>query len=163
MSQQNDNLTPLQASSKFKSAYGPKEKISLSFPENSRWTKQSFKDECDVNFIMARYISTGEMPILNQQAPQYLDVTGLDYQGAMEFIAGANSLFQEMPAEIRNKFENSPAKFLDFCADEKNRPEMAEMGLLRPDLPKVVPLGSTDQKETPTGRSTPSGGSPETS
>lgn len=161
MSQSLDNLTPLQASSKFKSAYGPKEKVSLTFPKNSRWTKQSFKDECDLNVIMARYISTGEMPVINQQAPQYLDVTGLDYQEAMQFVAGANSLFHEMPAAIRNKFKNDPAAFLDFCSHEKNRPEMAEMGLLRPDLPRVDTLVSTRENEASKLASTPSGGSPE--
>jgi len=146
-----------------KSAYSIKERVRLTFPTNSRWTKQSFKDECDINTIMRRYIQSGEMPVLNQKAPQYLDCTGIDYQQAMEFIAGAKTLFGEMPADIREKFENDPAQFLDFCSQEKNRPEMAEMGLLRPDLPTVVPLVSTDQNKTPTAVPTPSGGSPENS
>lgn len=122
--------TPLPSATPFKTAYGEKIRVALSFPENSRWTKQSFRDECDINNVMGRYMSTGEMPVINQQAPQYLDVSGLDYQHAMEFVAGAQSLFNEMPSDIRNRFGNDPALFLDFCNDEKNRPEMAEMGLL---------------------------------
>jgi len=119
----------------FQTAYGKKNRVSLTFPENSRWTKQSFKDECDINNVMARYLSTGEMPVLNQQAPQYLDVSGIEYQSAMEFVAGAQTLFQELPSHVRNRFQNDPGAFLDFCSNEKNREEMAEMGLLRPSNP----------------------------
>jgi len=123
----------------FKSAYSVKNRVRLSFPENSRWTKQSAKDECDVNIIMSRYIATGELPNIAERAPQYLDVTGLEFQSSMDFIAGANSLFHEMPSGIRARFENNPALFLDFCSQEKNRPELAEMGLLKPIVPPVIP------------------------
>ena len=123
-----------------RSDFSPRESVSIVFPESSRWTKQSFKDECDVNTIMARYQFTGEMPVLNQQAPQYLDATGYDYQSAMEFVAGAKSLFGDLPSELRNRFNNDPALFLDFCSQEKNRPEMAELGLLAsPIIPPIVP------------------------
>lgn len=122
----------------FRTAYSPQYRMAMSFPTQGR-TKQSFKDECDVNRIMARYMATGELPVINEIAPQYLDVTGLDYQEHQNFIAGANSLFHELPSAIRARFKNSPAEFLDFCSQEKNRPEMAEMGLLRPDLPAPIP------------------------
>lgn len=115
---------------RFISAYSPKLKISLTFPAQGR-TKQSFKSECDINTIMARYQSTGILPdMLNQQNGQYLDVTEMDYQSSMELVAGARSLFNELPSKIRSRFENDPAKFLAFTSDEKNRPEMAELGLL---------------------------------
>lgn len=139
----------------FKTAYGPKLRVALSFPENSRWTKQSFKDECDINNVMGRYLSNGEIPQINQTAPQYLDVTGYDYQSAMELVAGAQSLFEEVPSNIRNRFQNDPAQFLDFCSNEKNREEMAQMGLLS--VPNQHPgLGPTPEpKKASTGRPEP--------
>lgn len=115
----------------YRSAYSPKIKVGLTFPEESL-TKQEFKDECDINVLMSRYMATGELPNLNEREPQYLDTTGHDYQVAMNLISGANSLFHEMPSKIRNRFANDPAAFLDFCSDEKNREEMASLGLLRP-------------------------------
>lgn len=133
----------------FRTAYGEKLRVALSFPENSRWTKQSFKDECDINNVMNRYLSTGEMPVINQQAPQYLDVTGLDYQNAMEFVAGAQSLFNELPSLVRNKFANDPRLFLDFVSDEKNRPEMAEMGLLSDAATYAYMKASAEAKNAP--------------
>lgn len=101
-------------------------------------TKQSFKDECDINRIMARYQSTGELPNLNNVEPQYLDCSEFDFQNHQNFIAGAFSMFNELPSGIRSRFENDPGKFLDFCSQEKNRPELAEMGLLRPNADPVI-------------------------
>lgn len=121
------------------SNYSPKKRYQITFQTNSPHTKQSFKDECDINTIMSRYQSTGQIPNLNECAPQYLDVSGIEFQESMEFVAGAKSLFQEMPSAIRNRFGNSPAEFLDFCSHEKNRPELAEMGLLKPQMPELIP------------------------
>lgn len=140
---------PLPSDTPFKTAYGEKVRVAISFAENSRWTKQSFRDECDINNVMARYQSSGELPAINQTAPQYLDVTGLDYQQAMETVAGAQSLFNDMPSSIRNRFQNDPSLFLDFCSDERNRDEMAQLGLLREAEP--VPIAPA----TPTAKPRP--------
>ncbi|AXH75169.1 MAG: internal scaffolding protein [Microviridae sp.] len=126
--------------------YSKKPRISITFPTDGM-TKQSFKDECDVNRIIARFQATGELPNINNLPPQYLDVTAVDFQEHQNFIAGAFSLFHELPAKIRDKFENNPGAFFDFCSQDKNRPELAEMGLLRADLPPVVPLTSVDTSE----------------
>lgn len=126
--------------------YSIRLRIALEFPEQGR-TKQSFKDECDVNKIVARFQATGELPNVNNMPPQYLDVTAMDFQEHQNFIAGANSMFHDLPAKIRDRFQNSPAEFFEFCSQEKNRPELAEMGLLRADLPPVVPLSSVTAPE----------------
>lgn len=146
-------LTP--QSTLFSSAYSIKSRVCLSFPENSRWTKQSEKDSCDINLIMNRYMATGELPNIAERAPQYLDTTGIEYQSAMDFIAGANTLFHEMPSAVRNRFENDPALFLDFCSHEKNRPELAEMGLLKPIVPPVIPNPTPVQNLSPESVKTP--------
>lgn len=121
-----------------RSAYGPRLRLEMHFPPEGK-TKQSFKDECDVNRIMARYLATGELPNLNALPPQYLDVTEMDFQEHQNFIAEANSMFNQLPSAIRARFENNPGAFLDFCSQEKNRPELAEMGLLRPIEEPLIP------------------------
>lgn len=125
-------LNPLSLTLKlpFLTQYSIKPRVQISFPEDSPYTKQSFKDECDINTIMARYQATGQLPEMDVRAPQYLDVTGVEFQSSMEFIAGAKTIFEELPSHLRSRFENEPAKFLDFCSDPKNRPEMADLGLL---------------------------------
>lgn len=119
--------------SPFKSAYGNKLSIALVFPDNSPHTRQEFKAECDINNIMAQYLTTGEFFHINETAPQYLDCTGEDFRANMDYIAGAFSMFEELPSAIRMRFDNDPAEFLDFCSQEKNRPELADMGLLSPE------------------------------
>jgi len=138
MSYNPKNRTQQTESLPFKSAYSEKIRVAQAFPENSRWTKQSFKDECDINTIMGRYMRTGEMPMINVSYPQYLDCTGIDFENHMQFIAGAQSMFNELPSDVRNRFKNDPAAFLDFCSDEKNRPELAQMGLLSADAARAI-------------------------
>ncbi|AXH75311.1 MAG: internal scaffolding protein [Microviridae sp.] len=133
-----------------KSNYSPKLKVSISFQQNSPFTKQSFKDECDINLLMARYMRTGELPNINERAPEYLDTTtGYDFQAAMQLVAEANSLFQDLPSRIRNRFQNDPAAFLDFCSDENNRPELAAMGLLKDISPSPIPTPQPSPENAP--------------
>lgn len=138
-----------------KSTYSLKLKTPLTFPSDSPVTKQSYKDECDINTIMARYQSTGEMPILNQRAPQYLDVSQIDFQEAQQFIAGAQTLFNELPSALRNRFDNDPGLFLDFCSNENNRPEMAELGLLRPETERLIPIPTSTPQTSPAATTSP--------
>jgi phage internal scaffolding protein len=135
MSFQPNNRTPLlpRELNQFRSAYSEKLEIAMVFPEDSEFTRQEFADECDINNIMKQYLNTGEFFHINETAPQYLDCTGEDFRTHMDYIAGAFSMFEELPSSIRSRFDNDPAEFLDFCSQEKNRPELAEMGLLSPE------------------------------
>jgi len=131
---EHDNLTP-----HLLNAHSPRHSVAITFPENSEYTKQEFKNECDINVIMAQYQYTGEIPNLNTVQPVYSDCTGLDYMDHMNKIVEANNLFADLPSKIRNRFNNDPALFLDFVHDENNVPELRNMGLLRPVLPVVTP------------------------
>ena len=139
MSYQPDNRTKfVESESPFKSAYSRKISVSLSFPENSPYTRQEFKAEADINTIMARYQRTGELPAINVVAPQYLDVTGMDFQEHMNAIREAQELFDALPSQIRNRFQNDPGEFIDFCGDSNNHPELARMGLLSAEATKAI-------------------------
>lgn len=133
MSQLGNPSRPVDTKSKlnYRTAVSPRLPVVMEFPENSPFTKQEFKDEADINILMQRYQNNGEIPAINQRAPQFLDATCFDYQKNMEQIAEANSIFAELPSSMRNRFENDPGKFLAFCGDPANRAEMADMGLLR--------------------------------
>lgn len=129
-------------SSPFQSHSNKFHSYSLTFPPNSRWTKQSFKDECDINTIMSRYQSTGELPDLAQRAPQYLDATGMDYQDMQNKVVEANNLFNALPSKIRNRFANDPGEFLAFVSDPSNHSELQSMGLLNEtQTPAASPSG----------------------
>ena len=99
-------------------------------------THQSFKDECDINNIVAKFRKSGLIDHVNKYQGQYIDATQLvpDYHGALNFINEASETFMSLPASIRERFDNDPGAFLDFVSDEDNKSEMFEMGLLRPDF-----------------------------
>lgn len=138
-----------QTHSFIRSRFSEKVPVIITFPKNSPYTKQEFADECNINILLARYMATGEMPAINEAAPQYLDATGHDYQEAMNFIAGAKTLFNELPSHLRLRFDNDPAAFLEFTSQEKNRDEMLELGLLKPRNEWVDPSLGLPKQNTP--------------
>lgn len=95
-------------------------------------TQQQFRDECDINEIVRRFGLTGQLPE-NLRAPQYGDFTGVsDYQTALNAVIAADEAFMELPANVRERFDNDPAKFVDFCSDDANRAEAERLGLVFP-------------------------------
>lgn len=100
-------------------------------------TQQSDAAETDINVIMKRYGPSGQLPNVQQQ-PIYGDFTGdLSYRTMVEKIKAADEAFQDVPADIRGRFENDPARWIDFVNDEKNLPELRRMGLAEPE--KITP------------------------
>ncbi|AXH75649.1 MAG: internal scaffolding protein [Microviridae sp.] len=118
----------------FRSRYSGQIRYQLSFKPPGR-TKQSFKDECDINRIMARYATTGSLDFINQREARYLDVDGADYQAAMDLVAGARSMFESLPSNVRARFDNDPAQLLDFLEKPYNRQEAIDLGLVVPTPP----------------------------
>lgn len=113
-------------------------------------TKQSFKNECDINQIMARFLRTGVMDFTQKNEPRYGDCTGWDFQAAMQVVAKAESMFAELPAELRDRFNNKPSEFLDFVNDRRNLEEARELGLLRPAEKVATPVPTPPSSDAPT-------------
>lgn len=105
---------------------GPKVRVSID-PEEGR-TKQSFKDDCDINFIVKKYVKSGQMPYIRENGV-YADHTATDLFESMQIVAKSKTMFEELPAAIRNRFENDPVKFLEFTEDPTNQDEMIDLGL----------------------------------
>lgn len=139
---QSQKITPLITSNSlpFRTAYGPKHIITLDCAPGFGRTKQSFAAEVNINNIMARYVKTGTLDFARKHEPRYGDVTGADFQTAMNTIATANSMFADMPAKVRARFENDPAKFLDFVQNPDNQEEAAELGLTVPKAPEQAAI-----------------------
>jgi len=101
-------------------------------------TKQSFRDECDINHILRQFNVTGQLPVGSVQ-PQYGDFSGItDYQSALNAVMAAQESFLQLPAKVRAKFQNDPALFVEFASDEANKDEMKALGLLREETVQAV-------------------------
>lgn len=95
--------------------------------------KQAFKDECNINNIMARYEKTGLIDHIKENQGRYVDAPSHeDFHQAMNLVTSAKSMFESLPSKIRSDFKNDPSLFLDFVADESNREQMVKYGLVDP-------------------------------
>lgn len=116
-----------------RSQYDPRPKLDsdLSFEGDKGLTKQADMKDADINNIMKRFERTGILPDLIVRDGRYGDFSSVpDYQEALEIVRLADEQFNNLDANIRNRFDNDPAKFLAFASDEKNLVEMEKLGLL---------------------------------
>lgn len=131
-----------------RSAYSDPVKVALVFPEQGR-TKQSFKAECDINNIMAKYQRTGLVEFVNKHEPQYGDVTGFDFQASMNQVIAAQAMFEALPSSVRKRFHNDPAEFVAFMDDESQLEESYRLGLR--EKPQEVPKPEPVPEPAPAG------------
>jgi phage internal scaffolding protein len=123
----------------FKSPYsGQRYRVSLECGPGL--AQQHFKDECDVNRILAKYQKTGLLDHVNRFQGDYADLSAVpDFQDSLNAVIDAQEAFMTLPSSIRKQFDNDPAQFLDFVHDPSNRDEMVKMGLAKAPSPKVAP------------------------
>ena len=121
-------------------------------------TRQEFKEDCDINTIVAQFVKTGVVTHINRREAQYGYVDGADFSDAMRIVTQAQAMFGELPSEVRKRFNNDPAALLDFVQDPDNAAEMAQMGLTgepRDDLPPPEP--PPDPEPAPAPKTPPEG------
>ena len=112
-------------------------------------TVQSDARDCDINAIMARYKQTGILPLntFRNKKGIYADVSEYgDYKDCRMRVEAAEQMFMSMPAKVRDRFRNSPAEFLAFCADPKNAQELIDLGLATPPKDKSSAKGDSEAK-----------------
>lgn len=106
--------------------------------EEPTLAQQHYKEECDINTILQKFSITGILPEA-PLSPRYGDFSGIsDYHTALNTVMAAKDEFMTLPAQIRARFENDPAKLIEFLQDEKNRPEAEELGLVEIAAAEVV-------------------------
>ncbi len=99
-------------------------------------TKQSFKNDCDINRILHKAQKTGTISHLQKRGGEYGDFANFDFFDAQTKLAKAREIFDELPSEMRREFENQPRKFFEFANDPANVDRLAEV------LPKIAAPGS---------------------
>lgn len=106
--------------------------------EEPSLAQQHFKEECDINTILQKFNITGILPEA-PLSPRYGDFSGIgDYHTALNRVIAAQDEFDALPAQIRARFDNDPAKLIEFLDDEANRPVAEELGLVEKAAAEVV-------------------------
>jgi len=100
--------------------------------------QQNFKDECDINVMLKKFGIGYELP-QGLRAPMSGDFTGIrDFHQAMNAINQARETFEELPANIRARFQNDPGQFVDFATNNENRKQLEEWGMTIPKPPTII-------------------------
>jgi hypothetical protein len=124
--------------------------------------QQHPKEECDINTIVDRFLKTGTLPQV-PLPPTYENFGEVfDFQSAMNTIKAATDSFMALPANVRTRFQNDPAKFVayvDHCHETGDLDPLREMGLAVARAPESRPEaepGANPQNppEAPKGPST---------
>ena len=90
---------------------------------------QSERDDCDINVTMERFGHGVPLPG-SLRVPTYGDFTGVsDYRSALHLISEADESFMQLPAVVRSRFQNDPARSVEFCSDPSNIDELRSLGL----------------------------------
>ncbi len=112
-----------------RSQFTPRVRTSIDFEGEKIVTQQHFKEEVDVNNIIAKFAQTGELPVA-REAQQYGYAPSQTFTEAMFIITEAKEEFAKLPSAARAAFGNDPAKYLDAATDAEQRPLFEELGLL---------------------------------
>jgi len=123
-------------------------------------TKQSMKNECDINQILSQFKKTGIITHIQSQQPTYTDLPdNTDYQSAMNTILRADSAFASLPSVVRRYFNNDPNALLAAMSDPDMHDKLVELGIYKPAEDPQPP--GNPANNPPTNPTVPTGGSPQ--
>lgn len=113
-------------------------------------TKQSFKDECDINVIMAKYRKGALVTHLERRQPRWLDVSEItDFRQSVEYLQEVSEWFAGLPAPVREAFDNDPATVVEYMNDgNRDIGEVAQL-LMEGQVPDVTPAEGADPAPVP--------------
>lgn len=116
-------------------------------------TKQSDMDLCDVNAIVRRARSTGQLEHLAKQVPRYGDFTNVDdYLTCLSRVREAHDQFAALPSAVRDHCDNDPGELIALVMDPERRSEVEGLGMQKladilhgvvepaPEEPPAVPV-----------------------
>ncbi len=104
-------------------------------------TEQHHKHTCNINYKIKHFTQSGQN--LPNQTFGY--ASEKSFHESMNIVTKSQENFALLPAKIRTKFDNNPAKLLQFLDNPENALEAASLGLIKKTEPKV-----SDKTEEPT-------------
>ncbi len=106
--------------------------------------EQSHARDSDINNLLEPAIARGLLRHSTKFEGEYDDIPAGDFQEAQFIVAIGRSMFEALPAEIRNKFNGQPTEFMAYVQNPENRKWLRENGLLKG-------LDGLDKDGQPTG------------
>ena len=138
------------AKTAFKTGYGERQRVQTE-PKGESLTQQHFAHEADVRNIIKQYDKTGLIANVQKGVAQYGDYSEVnEYREALDLVNQANGMFAELPAELRQMFQNNAGTFLEFATNPANEDKMIELGLKEaPVVPYQEPVKAEKKAAEP--------------
>jgi hypothetical protein len=123
-------------------------------PEVLSLTRQDLADDQDINKIVERGIRTGFLGtgMESRRIPNCGDFSdGTDFLDKQKAVLDFKEDFQNLPAYIKNEFDNDESKFIDAALDPNQKERMYELGVAqrpkkKPEYVKADGTKMTDQE-----------------
>lgn len=97
-------------------------------------TKQAFKDQTDINKLLARAAKGETLSHLAKHGAVYGDFSDIDdLLTAHDRLQRGQAIFDRLPAEVKREFDQDVGKFYNFVNNPENRENLGE---ILPDLAK---------------------------
>jgi len=102
-------------------------------------TIQADKDRTDIRNVVARAMR-GKSTSVHLLQGESRDISDLpSYMEAMNVVARANQMFEQLPSALRDRFGNDPRKLLAFMDNKDNLDEARKLGLVKPEPTAPTP------------------------
>lgn len=128
-------------------------------------THQNFLEEANINTVMGKYRRVGFFENVNVRVPAYADFSTVgEFQDAQNKLVAAREYFESLPARLRNRCDNDPAKLIEFVEDPANIQEMIDLGIIDKPEPQATEEDASASVTAGSAVENPasSGGSPPT-
>lgn len=130
---------------KFFTQYNPLEDKGFACVGESK-TIQEFKDDCDIKVLIKRMesgmsLSPDSVKRGLARAPEYGDFSrfqAMDFAEMQNQINEARDNFMALPSDLRSRFGDDPARFIEWVNDSTNMQEAIKLGLVVPRKNDVV-------------------------
>ncbi len=99
-------------------------------------TKQSQKDECDINKLLERSARQGGLSHLDKYQAKYEDYSNYDFEEHTNKIAEMASCFEQLPGETKREFHQSPDEYFAFVTNPENVDQLHRL------LPEIANRGN---------------------
>ena len=103
-------------------------------------TQEQFAEESEINNIIRSHDRNGVIEHINKGNAIYGDFSNItDFSEALDQIREAQNEFQQIPSEIREKFQNDAGQFFKFASNPDNIQELRDLGLAHPEESVAMP------------------------
>lgn len=107
-----------------------RKKFATDFKDTQDMAVQSHKDNCDINRVLDRAKTGQAAGHLMKYQGVYGDFSDFDentYETMVTRLAAAHTIFNDLPAEIRQEFGNNPGVFFQKVNDPRFKDRLEEL------------------------------------